>query len=243
MHSVRLVYLCALAAGICALFLAAPGRAETINFGSVSPFTGGDPGEGLDLTGSFAYAVNVDGPLVTPGNPFPTFTAGASTVGYSITGGSIINPWAPRPNYGPSSADDTLETLMQSVRWSGLYDDVSIALSVQQGTSYKLQLLFSEQSGGRNPGTRDFDIRIEGQMAVDGISLNGTIVEPPTEGRVYTYEFTAQDSTLNIGLTRGQSSFDPSSIIQALTLETVPEPATLSLLALGGLAIIRRRRK
>ena len=98
-----------------------PNPQPTVFAGTVSSFTGGDDGEGLDMSGQFAYAVNVGGPGGgTVGDA--TFTDGSNEVG---TAGVTINPTPSNqlpewhaPEYGDSANDDALETTMQSIRWN-----------------------------------------------------------------------------------------------------------------------------
>ena len=58
---------------------------------------------------------------------------------------------------------------------------------------------------------------------------------------LYTGIFRPSSATLNVTLAAGGDGGDTNPIISALTLEAVPEPATLGILGLGGLALLRRR--
>ena len=61
----------------------APGPGSTAAASTVTKFTGGDSGEGLNLTGTYVYAVNVNGPA---GNTVQglTFTADPGTAAVTI---------------------------------------------------------------------------------------------------------------------------------------------------------------
>src|SRR5687768_6429265 len=81
-------------------------------------FTGGDPGEGLDLQGNFTYAVNV-GPSggagkVGDANFTPDSVAGVTVIAVNAiaTGG-----WG-AVDYGDTENDNNLSTVMKSIRWS-----------------------------------------------------------------------------------------------------------------------------
>lgn len=196
--------------------------------GTVSTFTGADPGEGLDLTGThFPYAVNMRGPQVTVGSL--TFTedggpgAGGSTPGFSVQCTNSEPTWSTKPDYGTTPADDALETMMHSIRWSTAPSDVQVAMNVVPGRQYKLQLLFSENMLGRPPGSRVFDIEVEGQLAFDELDLNDVMgyfpSAPITKGLVYTQTLRATDNQLNVRLAPGSGGTDKNPILQAVTLE------------------------
>jgi len=67
-------------------------------------FTGGDPGEGLDFTGDFVYAVDISGPGgVTVDDA--VFTSDGTTPGFSVTAQYERTTWYSRPGFGSSSND------------------------------------------------------------------------------------------------------------------------------------------
>ena len=100
-----------------------PADTNTVLSGAIGSFTGGDPGEGLDMTGNFAYAINVGGPggAIVGDAEFTDGSiagmAGGSSSGASITVANEIADWH-APAYGDSANDDGLETVMQSIRWN-----------------------------------------------------------------------------------------------------------------------------
>jgi len=59
---------------------------------------------------------------------------------------------------------------------------------------------------------------------------------------IATPSFVATAETMTLSLINPQVGGDTTLLLDRVTIEQVPEPATLSLLALGGLAMIRRRR-
>jgi len=207
----------------------------------VRVFRGGDPNEGLVFDGDFVYAVDAGGD--------GGFQIGDAVFTNDTAPGVTLNAQHRIPNwktftYGSSADDNALETLMKSIRYSTSYDgilplDVSIALAdLVPGTDYELQLLFGEGTSNRG-----FDVFIEGMLVADDFSPYALTGIDLTKGVVLTHQFTALDDTLEILLDGLGTPFpDKNPIIQGLTLKIIPEPASMSLLALGLLALLRRRR-
>ena len=177
----------------------APGPNQYGALGNPGTFTGGDPGEGLDMQGSFVHAINVGGP-------------GGLTVGDAVfTDGSEAGMAAARVPVRrlrmltKSSAGilrrvrrfaqrQRLETVMESIRWN-TPPGVNVDLAVTPGQPYKVQLLFAEQCCNRG-----FDITIEGELVADNFNVQVTQegINNGALGVVYTRELTAQDDVLNI---------------------------------------------
>jgi hypothetical protein len=220
-----------------------PAETNTVLKGSLGTFSGGDPGEGLDLQGSFAHAINVGGPGdvtvadVVFSDGSEEGMAGGSSHGATITDANEIAEWN-EPEYGDSANDDALETVIRSIRWSEP-PGVEVDLQVSAGQPYKLQLLFAEQCCDRG-----FDIYVEDEMSVDNFNVQVTQggINNPALGVVFTQEITPADDILNIVL-RGpnERAADNNAILTGLTLEVVPEPTSLGL-ALLGLAMLGVRR-
>jgi hypothetical protein len=234
------------------LVVAAPSSASTVTpgLGTLTPFTGGDPGEGLDLGGDFAYAL--DSGNTTPGNVVvggATFVpASGGTPPDGVTGASNdfrYSTGAPPfvVDYGNSANDSNLENVVDTV-WFG--SDFSHGLSVTPGTTYKLQFIFQESfSAFHGTPNRNFDVLHETPdspntpvLAIDNLVQSQETTT--SQGLVYTYQFTAPDSTFSFRLTDNPGD-DGNAILGALTLEVVPEPSSLALLAAGALAVTYRR--
>jgi hypothetical protein len=222
-----------------ATILQPPQPTNTVLGGTIGVFTGADPGEGLDLSGNFAYAVNVGGPGgAVVGDA--TFTdgsiagmAGGSSAGASITVANEILNWH-APAYGDSADDDALESVIQSIRWSES-PGVNVDLDVTPGQAYKLQLMFAE-----NCCDRGFDILVEGELMVDNFNVQVTQggIANTAQGALFSAEFVAGDDVLNIGLASANPlAPDNNPILNALTLEIVPEPSAAGLLIWGLLAL------
>lgn len=196
---------------------------------SIGVFTGGDPGEGLDLQGTFPYAVNVRGPAAGAVGD-ATFTDD-SAAGVTITAQNEILNWS-APSYGATANDDNLEVVMQSIRWSANPNTVNISLAnLVAGDVYQLQLLFTEACCDRG-----FDVFVDGALVADEFSPFDYVGDDPTPtaGVVLTYSFTAPDTTLDIVLSGVAASFgDRNPTISGLTLEDLNDTAPV----LSGVAI------
>src|SRR5439155_5687373 len=81
----------------------------------IQPFSGGDPGEGLDLQGNFLYAVNVSSAGAAGKAGDADFTAD-NAPGIKVTAPYTIPSWD-APEYGDSPADDVIEKVTQSIRY------------------------------------------------------------------------------------------------------------------------------
>lgn len=203
----------------------------------VTTFTGGDAGEGLDMQGTFVYAINlagIGGQVVGDA----TFTHGAPDQGYATAGFSkssnISLGKAPLYDFGSSANDTALETLLWSNLSTYTYDTFSFDLAA--GT-YKIQVLSAEPYGAASRFV-DLDFGNDGMIdcTMDS-AANGNI------GMVATHTVTmATAGTYTIRY--GNTIYPDIPLIQAATVEaiTIPEPATMALLALGVGALIRRRK-
>jgi|GEM_PF-2563722 len=189
--------------------------------GAVQTFNGGDSGEGLDLDGTFAHAIDFGGPGgVTVGDA--TFTDGSES-GISenihITATQEVRNWH-RPEYGSTANDDGLELVMESIRWNGL-PGFEVDVPIESGSEYKLQLLFAE--GCCNRG---FDVLIEEDSLVNDFNVQVAQggINNPEQGVVVSHTFTALDDVLSLVL-RGDdpNTNDDNPIISALTLEVLSD--------------------
>jgi hypothetical protein len=239
-----------LSVAIATLFLGSAVSAETV----IQAFTGGDSGEGLDLSGNFAYAIDIDG----GGRESAGFTVGdAVFTGDESTAGFRMTPVDRQDNapavYGDTANDDALESVMSTGAWVSGDDavpDFALEMDVQTGQEYLLQLMFVEGWNASAPGIRQFNVVVEGETLAtnfDITSVAGTqnVVDGVGEslaGAVVQHRFFAGDDVLNVALTHGAVD---NPRFEALTVEIIPEPGSLVLMltaALGLLSLRRRRR-
>lgn len=201
---------------------------------TIGTFTGGDPGEGLDLDGVFLYAFDVNG---TGGivNGL-TFTADP-TAGITYSGSNI--PFLVTTTYGggsPSANDSALRLIMNNGRYANGNSGGSLSIDLTGllvGQQYKVQLLAHDPAGP--PGVRSMSYSIEGDTLADIDPIAQGSAGGNGTGLVVTDIFTAADTTLNIILSAGSNgnADDRNPLVNAITVEIVPEPATLTLAALA----------
>jgi VCBS repeat-containing protein len=209
---------------------------------TVGTVTGGDAGEGLDLTttdgGVFIYAVNAGGSAVNmldqvDGHtiPFSSLTLSnlAAVAGVSINANAQNgdNTFPNNNNYGNTPNDNALESMASSVLYNG-FGQLGLNLDVNTGSFYKLQLILNEGSDI----TRTFDISAEGNLVVDDFNTvaaeNGII--DPTKAVVVTMTFKAFDSQFNVLFDGVSSVFGPhgsTPILDGFTLEKLSSAPSL----------------
>ena len=195
---------------------------------TVGAFTGGDPGEGLDMAGSFLFAFNVGTPGAAPGPVQDVVFTSDTEPGITVNAQNEIPNWN-APNYGATANDDNLEFVMQSIRWSAAPNVPTVDLDgLIKGKVYKVQLLFAE---GCCTG-RGFDVEAEGAVKAD--EFNPSTIQGGSgvnsKGAVVIIGFVATDTTLNIVL-NGPGASSPSfndrnAILSGVTLETLNLPDT-----------------
>jgi hypothetical protein len=207
-------------------------------------YTGGDPLEGLDLQGTFAYALNfrntTTADLVVDGATFKAVTAssapaGVTVIDYGLSAFDSITPF----EFGATANDNNLEAIAAAtVEVSGtISTQVKLNLAVTAGATYKLQILSLGNAGAPRPAS----------YTINGVTTFITLAttapsSPINSSYVITETFVPATSTTQIIMIHDAGGGN-DSFAQGLTLELLPEPASLTLLGLGGLAILGRRRR
>lgn len=198
----------------------------TTHAATVSAFTGGDPGEGLDLQGNFTYAFNIGTPGAAGKVGDADFTAD-DVLGVSVDAQNEIGGWAAM-DFGTTDNDKRLGFVLNSIRWSGAPNVVTLKLKVEKDVEYKLQLLFAEWCC---PG-RGFNVVIDGKTELTNFrpglvqAGDGDFMDKrATVGAAVTHQFTAKSDTLTVVLD-GPAADDPeitdhNAIVNGLTLERI----------------------
>jgi hypothetical protein len=204
----------------------------------IRAFSGGDPGEGLDMEGAFVYAVDVGDPATTLGGQTildATFTSEGATPGATVMSNNIDSAIV---EFGNTPDDNALESLVSTGRWAGgaATDDLTVDLDVDPGQTYVLQLMFVEGWNSTAVDIRRFDIDVEGvNLATDfditsvtgpqqlNRAVTPQVLTPNPMGAVFEYMLTAADNEINVVLSHGASDnprleaftlkfFDPNAV-------------------------------
>ena len=225
--------------------------ASTVNLGTLTPFTGGDAGEGLDLSGNIVYAFNLgglSGTQTVQGVDFLDASVFAPPVGIITPAETLefdysaANPdGANGADYGATADDAAMDTIVNSVWYN---TNFTIDLAVTPGTRYQLQLILQE-SFWTNQGitNRDFDVSVETaspdtlSLAIEdlvlGMETDGAApAQPgPDFGQVYQYTFTAADSSFRVALDDNPAGVDVNAVLAAVTLEELGDDSTAPLVS------------
>jgi len=209
------------------------GADRILGNGAPHTFSGADPGLGLDLQGSFVYALNIGNSNLAPGLVVDANFTAETVPGVSITTLSnplgTINNWNVYSTLSPPSIDNQrLFQAMQSIHWAQAPDRLKVQLSgLQIGNSYQLQLIFIEE-GNYN---RVFDVKADGITLIPNFRLQD-YGPPAITPVVIPYLFTAANTNMLIELGGGYGGADTNPILSALTLEVL-RPAVTTLTATG----------
>jgi hypothetical protein len=228
----------------------AAGSTPTVLF---TRYTGGDATDGLALSGSYLYAVDVG--KTTPGNTVlqgyhftplsaaqPSGTPGAAILGNDFNWGTYEATHGHPFNYGGSADDLAMQSLMESVDYAaGNPANTAIGFSVTPGQSYALQLFIPNDDNN----ILEFSVLVEGvALQATPFSTNNLDTGSNRDGTYLTTTFTLDDSATssNLDINVFQAAGSATLVtVGAATLQAVPEPSSLGLLALGGVGLLGRR--
>jgi hypothetical protein len=195
-----------------------------------SVFTGAAAGRGLDLDGTFLYAVNLGG-NEDLGQVRDAYFTGDDIPGFAVRSGNIAVNWR-QSDLGDTFEDEILNQVMRTIRWSdanAAIPQVTLTLgALKPGNLYKLQLLFAE-----GVWLRGFDIFVNEKQIADDFSpyrFQGGL-GITTNGVVLAYEFTAVAQEAKVELDGRSLSApglsDRNALIQGFTLEDLGVAPTL----------------
>ena len=193
----------------------------------------------LDFSGDFVHAINVGGvgenefgDILQIGDAVLLDGTNAgepdlNDLGIAMTVANEIADWH-APAYAAENEDDeNLAFAMRSIRWN-VPPGINVDLAVEEGESYKLQMLFAESCCDRG-----FDIFMEDEEVVTDLVVQQVQggINNAEQGVSYTREFVAGDEELNILLGGSVAVPDNNPILNVVTLEKIeaivvePEPA------------------
>lgn len=199
---------------------------------TIGIFTGGDPGEGLDLQGEFIYAISAgaepDLDLTIGTANFKGTSIGDEIPGVNLVAGNRILNWY-IVDYGDSADDDNLEAATSSIRWSdaaAAISAVTVTLeNLQPGVEYKFQMMFGEECCNRG-----FDVLFDNDLVVKNFNpgnVHGGISNG-TQEAVITHSFIPTTSTVVLtfdGKNASSDYTDHNAILNAITVEKIGTPA------------------
>lgn len=181
---------------------------------------------GLDLSGTFLYAINIGSTGATGRAGDAQFT-GDDSSSLTVHAGPPTVDWSTR-EFGTSDENNVLESVFRSVRMSDTSSPdparrrIEVGLTnLIPGRSYKLQLLFTEQETSE----RIFDVSINGSVAVTGFKTaqaQGGVATARSAAAI-VHEFVCTNSNLTVLLDGSgiaeSSDADPYPVLNGLTLE------------------------
>lgn len=236
--------LCSILAAVAATALvSSAASAAAITFTS-GTFTNNTVLAMVGPTANVVYGVNFGGTAVTTANGYTFGIDDFSNVGHAALGGSA-NQLSAYPDYlsgGGSSGDANLDTVLTN----GLYGDAgqtqtATLNNLTIGTTYKVLTLLADtrDAGGVIPG-RTVTVTDGGAGTIN--QTYAYLAGSPNLGGYVLGTFTADAATQSLAQVISDLNSPQGSQFNGLLVATVPEPTILSLLGLGAVGILSRRR-
>lgn len=195
----------------------------TASWAGITTFTGGDPGEGLNFSGNYLYAVNVNGPggYTVQGL---AFTAENATKGVQITSTHTTTGTVTYGSPTPTANDTALGNLMSRIRWSQAPNEVVLTYQVLPGRTYQLQLLLDSSAYNG----RTMDVMVDGTPVADNLVLPGPPSTNPTSYLVtHTYTATSPQTVVRLGpsgMVGGNPvGGDNNAVLNAFVVKELPD--------------------
>jgi hypothetical protein len=139
-------------------------------------------------------------------------------------------------NAGLTTVEGAVGTVSVGVTYMVSFNVANLSDSTSD--SYKLQLV------AFNPGEARNDVRSDTFGSVLGVATGEATTSDMSQSVSFTFTADPGDPSLGKDLAiRIHSQESNEVLFDNIKVETIPEPATAFLLGLGGLALLRRRRK
>jgi hypothetical protein len=183
-----------------------------------------DPG-----TTDVLYRVNAGGTTVAAVDNGPDWSDDSATDSAYRNSGSNAASWGPGANRGPNLPDSAPTALFDDERWdpSG-GTEMAWAFPVPSGTPVQVRLFFADRySGTSTPGTRVFDVTVDGVLAIDNLDISGSV--GPNTGMMRTVDIVS-DGTVDIDLTHyiENPAISGIELVRTDVTPVPPGPGTLS---------------
>ena len=211
--------------------LAGTANAATVTWGSVETITGGSNIQSAgvtDLAGANFGRTTGTTTIVNNGSvdiEFKSLNSGQNVTlsnGVNVAAASAWGNWG--GNGGISGVGGTFETVLDYNLGIEEGNPLSATITLSgltNGTQYQIQF-FADSTGSNTQ-------KISGSDSMNSLT-----------GKFVTGTFTADATSQVLTVTYTDNNF---AVANALTIGVIPEPATLGLLALGGLAMLKRKRQ
>lgn len=183
-----------------------------------------DPG-----TTDVLYRVNAGGATVGAVDNGPDWSDDSGTTSPYRNSGSNSIYWGPSANRAPDLPAWAPTALFDDERWDPSGGaEMSWAFDVPNGTPVQLRLyLVDRYSGTANPGTRVFDVLVDGALAIDNLDISGSV--GPNTGTMRAVDLVS-DGTVNIDLIHfiENPSIAGIELVRTDVTPTPPGPGALS---------------